>query len=350
MLFTFYHMVLFQVITRRRIPSSHQEEMGWKEGPTCHLSVARQTLITHIPSPSRGECAARIPPAPPGTTRGLLSEVMGEGRGGGRGCTIHPRTWKDVQRWTCCQSASLKEEPTDPSSHAPGAGISSRTRESGCRARQRVCKRREHGLRPPSHLRSPASHPQEPRTLRRRDRGRRLCSRRCRLSARWPRSWESRFSNPDQNSFCPLDAPPHPHPSSLFPPCLQDAGTRSQGPVQLRLLRTPHHPHPTSHHSPARLASQMVLMCSPASSHPFLVPLQACPSPVQQHLPPTYLSILLPACLLGLLCHLPPTAGPEVRIIHIGSGFPLAYRWVRSQCKLAHLPYKTVPILYFPPF
>lgn len=61
MLFTFYHMVLFQVITRRRIPSSHQEEMGWNEGPTCHLSVARQTLITQVSSLSHGECSAWIP-------------------------------------------------------------------------------------------------------------------------------------------------------------------------------------------------------------------------------------------------------------------------------------------------
>ena len=77
MLFTFYHMVLFQVITRRRIPSSHQEEMGWKEGPPCHLSVARQTLITQVSSLSRGQRSPRIPQH----NRMALGLISGRNRG-----------------------------------------------------------------------------------------------------------------------------------------------------------------------------------------------------------------------------------------------------------------------------
>lgn len=144
----------------------------------------------------------------------------------------------------------------------------------------------QHGLRPRSHLGSPAIN--RGRALGRG--GRALAD-----NAHW------RVGSATPTRTHPQ--PPLTHASSLFLPCLQDAGTRSQGPVQLRRLQTPHHPHPTSHHSPARLASQMALMCSPAPSHPFLVPLPSPPAFVTDDL-----SNLLPACLLGLLSviFLPP--------------------------------------------
>lgn len=63
MLFTFYHMVLFQVITRGRIPPSHQEKLGGSAGPTWPLLVARETLVTRVRTLGLRECSAGLPGA-----------------------------------------------------------------------------------------------------------------------------------------------------------------------------------------------------------------------------------------------------------------------------------------------
>ena len=144
MLFTFYHMVLFQVITRRRIPSSHQEEMGWKEGPPCHLSVARQTLIMQVFSLSRGEYSAWIP------WRNRMKLRLLSGRNRWECVCVCVCVWLQLLEnppWggrtfntgRAVLSPSCKWKPTD-SLHSAAVGASPRIGECDCKARQPMCK------------------------------------------------------------------------------------------------------------------------------------------------------------------------------------------------------------------
>lgn len=127
---------------------------GLKEGPTCHLSVARQTLIMHVSSRSGGEGSARIPMAPGRTQPRQWGRGVGKGRKGkGRCCTsltggaTAPHNPPEMKGRPALDGhvASLQV-----------AGGSQQTHHShwhwhflqdlgkGCRARLQICKRR-HG-------------------------------------------------------------------------------------------------------------------------------------------------------------------------------------------------------------